>query len=65
VPTSELRDRFGTQQSLEVQPNRFLTNVPTGVGSHSMAYDETNRIVYVGDQRPGQAGLFSFPLPDR
>jgi hypothetical protein len=42
---------------------RFLTAVPTAVGSHSVAYDETNNVIYVQDQEPQQAGLFAFPLP--
>lgn len=44
-------------------PVAFITNVPTGPGSHSVAYDEANKIVYTGDHTPGQGGLLSFPLP--
>jgi hypothetical protein len=33
------------------------------VGSHSVAYDETNRVLYVQDQKDLDAGLFAFPLP--
>ena len=45
-------------------PIRFMTNVPTGVGSHAVAFDETNTIVYTQDQLPNDAALFSFPLPN-
>jgi len=44
-------------------PIQFLTNVPTAVGSHGVAYDETNGIVYTQDQLPNEGALFSFPLP--
>jgi YVTN family beta-propeller protein len=46
-------------------PIKFLTNVPTAVGSHGVAFDETNNIVYTQDQLPNDAALFSFPLPNR
>jgi YVTN family beta-propeller protein len=45
-------------------PIAFQTNVPTAVGSHAVAFDETNNIVYTQDQLPGDAALFSFPLPN-
>jgi len=45
-------------------PVRFLGEVPAGkFGGASVAFDETNRIVYVHDIRPGLVGLSSFPLP--
>ena len=44
-------------------PLRLLTAVPTAVGSHSVAYDETNRVLYVQDQKDLDGGLFAFPLP--
>lgn len=44
-------------------PIKFLTNVPTAVGSHGVAYDETNGIVYTQDQLPNEGALYSFPLP--
>jgi YVTN family beta-propeller protein len=44
-------------------PIQFLTNVPTAVGSHGVAYDETNQIVYTQDQLPNEGALYSFPLP--
>ena len=43
-------------------PVQFITNVPTTVSSHAVAYDETNRIVYLPDV-PSAAGLVSFPAP--
>ena len=30
-------------------PIRFLSNVPTAVGAHGVAFDETNNIVYTQD----------------
>jgi YVTN family beta-propeller protein len=42
---------------------QFLTAVPTAAGSHSVAYDETNKVVYLQDQKEQEAGLFAFPLP--
>ncbi|GAC1315559.1 MAG: hypothetical protein NVSMB2_07410 [Chloroflexota bacterium] len=44
-------------------PITFLTNVPTAVGAHGVAYDETNSMVYTQDQLPGEGALYSFPLP--
>ena len=44
-------------------PIRFLNNVPTAVGAHGVAFDETNNIVYTQDQLPSEGALFSFPLP--
>lgn len=44
-------------------PVQFITNVPTTPGSHAVAYDETNNIVYVPDQRPNMGGVLSFPAP--
>ncbi len=43
-------------------PVNFVTNVPTTPSSHAVAYDETNRIVYLPDV-PAAAGLVSFPAP--
>jgi hypothetical protein len=42
---------------------KFLTNVETAVGSHGVAFDETNKIVYTQDQLPNEGALFSFQLP--
>ncbi len=44
-------------------PIKFVTNVPTAVGSHGVAYDETNGIVYTQDQNPNEGALFSFTPP--
>lgn len=44
-------------------PVQFITNVPTTPGSHAVAYDETNKVVYVPDQRANSGGLLSFPAP--
>jgi YVTN family beta-propeller protein len=44
-------------------PIRFITNVPSAVGSHGAAFDETNNIVYAQDQAPNEGALISFPLP--
>ena len=43
-------------------PVTFVTNVPTTPSSHAVAYDETNRIVYLPDV-PAAAGLLSFVAP--
>ncbi len=40
-------------------PQLYAT-APTYVGSHAVAYDDTNRVVYVHDQRPNSAKLFAF-----
>jgi len=44
-------------------PVQFLANVPTTPGSHAVAYDETNNILYVPDQRANMGGVLSFPAP--
>jgi len=44
-------------------PIKFLTAIPTAVGSHGVAYDETNGIVYTQDQNPNEGALFSFAVP--
>ena len=44
-------------------PVTFLTNVPTAVGSHGVAYDETNNLIYTQDQNPNEGALFTFPPP--
>ena len=44
-------------------PVTFLTNVPTALGSHGLAYDETNNLIYTQDQNPNEGALFTFPLP--
>src|SRR5437899_2311413 len=44
-------------------PVRFLTAITTAVGSHGVAYDETNGMVYTQDQNPNEGALFSFAPP--
>ncbi|MCA1645434.1 MAG: hypothetical protein LC797_08190 [Chloroflexi bacterium] len=56
--------RGGQMAILSGSPVRFLTNVPTAVGSHGVAFDETNNIIYTQDQRPNQGSLFAIPLPN-
>ena len=55
--------RGGQMAIFSGTPIKFLTNVPTAVGSHGVAFDETNNIVYTQDQLPNEGALFSFPLP--
>jgi YVTN family beta-propeller protein len=43
-------------------PIKFITNVPTVDSSKSVVYDETNKLVYVTDGSPNNAGLLCFPL---
>ena len=45
-------------------PVRWLANLPTAVGSHAVAFDETNHMIYTLDQRPNSAGLMAFWMPD-
>lgn len=44
-------------------PVAFKTAITTAVGSHAVAFDETNKVVYVQDQMPLDGGLYAFPLP--
>jgi hypothetical protein len=44
-------------------PVKFITAIPTAVGSHGVAYDETNAMVYTQDQNPNEGALFSFAAP--
>ena len=44
-------------------PVKFIGNVATATGSHGVAYDETNGIIYTQDQNPNEGALFSFPAP--
>jgi hypothetical protein len=57
--------RGGVMGIFDGASGKFITNVPTAVGSHSVAFDETNNIVYTGDQKPNDAGLWSFALPNK
>ena len=44
-------------------PVQFQIAIPTAPGSHSVAFDETNKVIYVQDQKDFDGGLFAFPLP--
>ena len=55
--------RGGQMAIFSGNPIAFQTNVPTAVGSHGVAFDETNDVVYTQDQLPNEGALFSFPLP--
>lgn len=66
--------RFGHAQTageaaeLEAPAGRTKESLARGLsagklGGASIAYDETNGIVYVHDIRPDQIGLASFALP--
>ncbi|HLQ32094.1 MAG TPA: hypothetical protein VK457_05360 [Chloroflexota bacterium] len=57
--------RGGQLGIFDGKTGKFITNVPTARGSHSVGFDETNNIVYTGDQLPNDAGLWSFPLPNK
>ncbi len=46
-------------------PIGFFTNVPTTLAAHSVAFDETNNMIYTPDNQNGLPGLLSFPLPQR
>jgi DNA-binding beta-propeller fold protein YncE len=45
-------------------PVRWIANLPTAVGSHAVAFDETNHVIYTLDQRPNSAGLMAFWVPE-
>ena len=45
-------------------PVHWIGNVPTAVGSHAVAFDETNHVIYTLDQRPNSAGLMAFWMPE-
>jgi hypothetical protein len=57
--------RGGQMAIYSGSPIRFLTSVPTAVGAHGVAFDETDNIVYTQDQLPNEGALFSFSLPSR
>jgi len=44
-------------------PVKFIGNVATATGSHGVAYDETNGIIYTQDQNPNEGALFFFSPP--
>lgn len=45
-------------------PVHWLGSIPTAVGSHTVAFDETNHVIYTLDQRPNSAGLMAFWMPE-
>jgi len=53
----------GGQMAIFDGKGTFLTNVPTAVGSHGVAYDETNNAVYTQDQLPNEGVMFTFQVP--
>jgi len=55
-------NRGGVMSIFSANPVKFITNVPTAVGAHGVAFDETNNIVYTQDQLPNEGALFSFPF---
>lgn len=56
-------NRGGVMAIFAANPVKFVGNVATARGSHSVAYDETNGIIYTQDQNPSEGALFSFPAP--
>lgn len=44
-------------------PVRWIANIPTARGSHSVTYDETNHVIYTGNQQEKMGGLMAFWLP--
>lgn len=44
-------------------PIAFIGSVDTDAGGHSAAFDETHRLVYTPEVRPGRAGVDSFAMP--
>lgn len=56
-------NRGGAMSIFSANPIAFITNVPTAVGAHGVAYDETNNVVYTQDQLPNEGALFSFTPP--
>ncbi len=56
-------NRGAVMAIFSANPVKFIGNVATATGSHAVAYDETNGIVYMQDQNPNEGALFSFPAP--
>jgi YVTN family beta-propeller protein len=56
-------NRGGMMSLFLGSPVDFITNVPTAQGSHGVAYDETNRVIYTQDQLPNEGALFAIPVP--
>jgi len=53
----------GGQLTILDGKGNFLTNVPTAVGAHGVAYDETTNTVFTQDQLPNEGVLFAFQPP--
>lgn len=45
-------------------PVRWIGNLATAVGSHVVAFDETNHVIYTVNQRQNSAGLMAFWMPE-
>ena len=45
-------------------PVRWIGNLTTAVGSHVVAFDETNHVIYTVNQQPNSAGLMAFWMPE-
>jgi YVTN family beta-propeller protein len=56
-------NRGAVMAIFSANPVKFIGNVATATGSHAVAYDEANGIVYMQDQNPNEGALFSFPAP--
>ena len=44
-------------------PVQFLSSIDTASGSHAVAFDETNNVIYMQDQKAFEGGLFAVPMP--
>jgi len=53
----------GGQMGIFSGDGKFIANVPTAVGSHGVAYDETNNAVFTQDQLPNAGAVFTFKVP--
>ena len=56
-------NRGGVMSIFKGNPIAFVTNIPTAVGAHGVAYDEANDVIYTQDQNPNEGALFSFSPP--
>jgi DNA-binding beta-propeller fold protein YncE len=52
-----------TQSIVGGTPIKFITNVPSYLGAHQSAFDDTNNVVYFMGGTGNQVGLHGFPLP--
>jgi len=53
----------GGQMGIFSGNGKFIANVPTAVGAHAVAYDETNNALFAQDQLPNQGAVFTFKVP--